>query len=79
MPRSLTVTTVRTVQKGLKGLFSIPGRSGKKDCIAVKTVSKRKPKRFIFVTSERVKNLVGLYGKILRKSEVANAQYQKYL
>lgn len=32
-----------------------------------------------FVTSERVKNLVGLYGKILRKSEVANAQYQKYL
>lgn len=79
MPRSLTVTTVRTVQKRVKGVVFHSRTFREKDCIAVKTVSKRKPKRFIFVTSERVKNLVGLYGKILRKSEVANAQYQKYL
>ena len=35
-----------------------------KDCIAVKTVSKRKPKRYIFVTFERVKNRVDLCGTI---------------
>ena len=48
-------------------IFHSPGKSEEKDCIAVKTVSKRKPKRFIFVTSERVKNLVGLYGTFLNK------------
>ena len=58
------VKTVRTVQTGLKGLFSIPGKTEEKNCIAVKTVSKHKPKRYIFVTFERVKNRVDLYGTI---------------
>lgn len=50
-----------------------------KDCIAVKTVSKRKLKRFIFVTSERVKNLVGLYGVFNEVSEMKSIKniYEK--